>query len=336
MFAKKIGLDLGTSFCRVCSSGSKDSIKTERNILIVNSQSNKVIYKGVQAFEIYGKESADLRVIKPVKNGILQETLYQKELLSEIIYSISGRNPLIRPEFIVSIPSNLRESDKNSVANLLDELGAKPNLLLIPEIILSAVGLGLPIQKSSGQAIVNLGAGTIETAVMSLGGIVTGDSLQFGGDDIDSAIVEHFRVNSNIEIGIKTAENLKIQFGSPEVISNSETSEVKGKDLATGKIVTFTFKIDAIRTAILPSVQKIAESIKGVLEKLPPELASDIIDNGLVITGGVSNLKNLNFYLSNYLNVPVYRLENPFNSCILGLEYIVKNPDVLGNEITLK
>ena len=103
MFAKKIGLDLGTSFCRVCSSGTKDGIKTERNILIVNNQSNKVIYKGMKAFEIYGKESAELRVVKPVKNGILQETLYQKELLIEIIHSISGRNPLIRPEFIVSI-----------------------------------------------------------------------------------------------------------------------------------------------------------------------------------------------------------------------------------------
>jgi len=334
MFAKKIGLDLGTSFCRICSPGMKE-FYTERNILIVNNQSEKVVYKGSKAFEIFGKESSDLKVIKPIKNGILQEPLYQKELLNEIVVSLAGRNPLIRPEFVVSIPNNLRESDKNSVATLLDELGAKPNVTLIPEIILSAVGLGLPIQKSTGTAIVNLGAGTVETAVMSLGGIVVGESLSYGGEDLDSLIIDQFRL-SNIEIGRKTAEKLKIQYGTAEIISNSEFSEVKGKDINNGKIVNYTFKIDLIRQAMLSGIEKIAESIRNVLEKLPPELASDIIDNGLVITGGVSNLKNLNFYLSNYLNVPVYRLDNSYNSCILGLDYIIKNPDILGKEVNIK
>lgn len=334
MFAKKIGLDLGTSFIRLISSEVKDPI-VERNILIVNPINEEIAFKGNEAYKVYGKESPELKVIKPIKNGILQENLYQKDLLEEHVRTLTGKNRLFKPDFIISVPLKLRESDRNSIASLLESLGASNNSVLVPEIILSAIGLRLPINKSSGVAVVNIGAGTTEIAVLSLGGVIVGDSIQYGGDDLDNLIIENFRL-SNIEIGRKTAENLKIKYSSAEVVDNTVIDEVKGKDILTGKIVNFPFKRDMLRQALIPGLDRIAESIKQVLEKLPPELASDIIDNGLAITGGTSNLHNLNFYLSNYLNVPVYRLDNPHYSCIQGIEYIINNNEVLNKNIYLK
>lgn len=335
MFSKKIGIDLGTSYFRVCSSLNKN-ITSEKNILIINPLSEEIIFKGDKAFEIYGKEGTELKPVKPVKNGILQETLYQKELLSENVNSILGRNRLVRPEFVVSIPLKLRESDKNSITVLLEELGARSTSMLIPEVILSAIGLKLPIHRSNGLAIVNLGAGTTEIAVMSLGGVVVGDSFSFGGEDLDQLIIDAFRT-LNLEIGKKTAENMKFLYGSAEVIDVNAYSDVKGKDLATGKIVSFPFKIDLIRSAIKPGLDRIAEAIKQVLEKLPPELASDIMDNGVILTGGGSKLKNLHFFLSDYLNVPVYKIEDrPENSCISGIQYIINNSKLLDKSYYLK
>lgn len=335
MFSKKIGIDLGTSYFRVCSSENKN-IYSEKNIIIVNPLTEEVVFKGDKAFEIYGKEGSDLKPIKPVKNGILQETIYQKELLLDSVNSILGRNRLIKPEFIVSIPLKLRESDKNSITVLLEEIGARSSSILIPEVILSAIGLKLPVHRSNGMAIVNLGAGTTEIAVMSLGGVVVGDSFAFGGEDLDQLIIDAFR-SLNLEIGKKTAENLKFLYGSAEVIDVNAFSDVKGKDLATGKIVSFPFKIDLIRSALKPGIDRIAEAIKQVLEKLPPELASDIMDSGVIITGGGSKLRNLHFYLSDYLNVPVYRVEeNPQNSCINGIQYIINNSDILDKNYYIK
>jgi rod shape-determining protein MreB len=335
MFSRKIGIDLGTAFFRVCSNENKN-ISSAKNILIMNPLTEEIVFKGDKAFEIYGKEGAELKAIKPVKNGILQETFYQKELLLENVNQIMGRNRLVRPEFVVSIPLKLRESDKNSITVLLEELGARSTSMLVPEVILSAIGLKLPIHRSTGMAIVNLGAGTTEIAVMSLGGVVVGDSFSFGGDDLDQMIIDSFRT-LNLEIGKKTAESMKFLYGSAEVIDVSAFSEIKGKDLATGKIVSFPFKIDLIRSSITPGLERIAEAIKLVLEKLPPELASDIMDNGVIITGGGSKLKNLHFYLSNYLNVPVYRVEDrPENSCINGIQYIINNSEVLNKSYYIK
>ena len=334
MFSKKIGLDLGTSFLRFCVQDSKEII-TERNILIIEPNSQEIQYKGFEAYDIFGKENPEFKVVRPVKNGILQENIFQKELVEDHIRKLLGKSRFIKPDFVVSVPLKLRESDRNSIHSLLEDLNASSRSVLIPEIILSALGLNLPIQKSTGTAIVNLGAGTTEIAVLSLGGIIVGDSIQYGGEDLDNLIIESFGL-SNIEIGKKTAENLKIKLGSAEVIDNTVFDEVKGKDKITGKILSFPFKRDSIRLAILPGLEKIAESIKSVLEKLPPELASDIIDNGLVVTGGLSNLSHLNFYLSRYLNIPVYRLEKPSDSCIHGISYIINNSEVLDKNYFIK
>ncbi len=329
MFYKKIGLDLGTSKVRICISGSNDTLE-EDNILVEDY--NKGIYfkKGKEALPLIGKENADFGTIRPVKNGVLQDIDAQKELLYPLIDKLHGKHRIIKPQFIVSIPKILRDSDKNSIANLVDDLGGTQDSLLVPEIILSAIGLKLPIYSPTGTAVVNLGAGTIETAVLSSGGINVDNSVQFGGEDLDQIIIDFFRSN-NILIGPKTAEYLKNHIISAEIEDINGIGEVKGKEINSGKAVIYNFKIEQLRQAFLPGLERINSSIKDVIEKLPPELTGDILDKGIVITGGLSNLRKLHIYLSRTLGVPVYRLDEPEQSVIKGLFYMSNNYDLVRN-----
>lgn len=205
---------------------------------------------------------------------------------------------------------------------------------LIPEIILSAIGLKLPIYSSTGTAVVNMGAGTVETAVLSLGGINSSNTLNYGGEDLDQLIVDYFKSN-NILIGIRTAENLKKSVLSAELEDKNEFLEIKGKELSSGKAVIHHFKRDDLRLSVLPGLEKIASSIKTVLENLPPELSGDILDKGVILTGGLSKLKRINSFLTSYLGVPVYVIEGSDDSVINGLKYLVDNINLIPKYIRL-
>ena len=207
-------------------------------------------------------------------------------------------------------------------------MGGSSQSYLIPEIILSAIGLKLPIYSPTGTALVNLGAGTTETAVLSLGGINSSNTLNFGGDDLDQLIVDYFKSN-NILIGSKTAESLKKYFLSAEIEDKNEMLEIKGKELSSGKAVIYHFKKDDLRIAVLPGIEKIANSIKSVIENLPPELSGDILDKGIILTGGLSRLKKLNVFLTSYLGVPVYVLDGAEDSAVNGLKHLIDNIDLI-------
>lgn len=332
MFSKKIGLDLGSSKIRVCITGNQEVVEDD-NILVEDLSKGIYIKKGQEALSIIGKENSEIGTIRPVRNGVLQDIDAEKELLYPIIDRLHGKHRVIKPQFIVSIPKVLRDSDKNSIANLIEELGGTRDSILVPEIILSAIGLELPIYSPTGTALVNLGAGTIETAVLSSGGINIDNSVQFGGEDLDQIIVDFFRSN-NILIGPRTAEYIKNHIISAEIEDINGIGEVKGKELNSGKAVIHTFKIEQLRQAFLPGLEKITSSIKEVVEKLPPELTGDILDKGIIITGGLSNLRKLHIYLSRALGVPVYRLEDPEKSVAKGLHYMTNNFELVRN-ITL-
>lgn len=333
MFSKKIGIDLGTANIRVCSLNSKD-FYFESNILIQDANSEEYVKKGSEALDIVGKEKDDLKVIRPVKNGILQDIDAQKELLIPLVDSFIGSHRIVKPDFLVSVPRTIRDSDRNSIYTLISDLGGSNQSYLIPEIILSAVGLKLPIFSPTGTAIVNIGAGTTETAVMSLGGINSGNTLNYGGEDLDQLIVDYFKSN-NFLVGLRTAESLKTAVLSAEIENKSEILEIKGKELSSGRAVYHSFKRDDLRVAVLPGLEKIASSIKQVIENLPPELSGDILDKGVVLTGSGSKLKKINSFLSNYLGVPVYVLDNTDNSTIEGLHYLTKNMELLPRYIKL-
>jgi len=294
MFSKKIGIDLGTANVRVCSLNSKE-IKYDNNLLILDSNTNDYVKRGQEATDLIGKVGDDLKIIRPVKSGILQDIEAQKELLTPLIDSFIGSHRIVKPDFLISIPRIIRDSDRNSIYTLIEDLGGSSQSYLIPEIILSAIGLKLPIYSPTGTALVNLGAGTTETAVLSLGGINSSNTLNFGGDDLDQLIVDYFKSN-NILIGSKTAESLKKYFLSAEIEDKNEMLEIKGKELSSGKAVIYHFKKDDLRIAVLPGIEKIANSIKSVIENLPPELSGDILDKGIILTGGLSRLKKLNVF----------------------------------------
>jgi rod shape-determining protein MreB len=332
-FSKKIGIDLGTANVRVCTSSSNE-VLNEFNILMLDVNSGEYVKTGSDALNLIGKESAEYQIIKPVKNGVLQDIEAQKELLYPMVDSLIGRHRIIKPEIIISIPRVLRDSDRNSILSLVEELGGHANCYLVPEVILSALGLKLSIYSSTGTAIVNMGAGTVETAILSSGGVNSSYSLQFGGEDLDQLIIDYFKSN-NLLIGIKSAENLKKNFLSAEVEDKNLYLDIKGKEISSGRAIIHNFKADDLRVAILPGLEKIANSIKNVIEDLPPELSGDVLDKGIVITGGLSKLRKFNSYLSSYLNVPVYRFDNPENSTILGLQFLSNNIDLISKTIKL-
>jgi rod shape-determining protein MreB len=327
MFSKKIGIDLGTANVRVCSLNSKE-IKYDNNLLILDSNTNDYVKRGQEATDLIGKVGDDLKIIRPVKSGILQDIEAQKELLTPLIDSFIGSHRIVKPDFLISIPRIIRDSDRNSIYTLIEDLGGSSQSYLIPEIILSAIGLKLPIYSPTGTALVNLGAGTTETAVLSLGGINSSNTLNFGGDDLDQLIVDYFKSN-NILIGSKTAESLKKYFLSAEIEDKNEMLEIKGKELSSGKAVIYHFKKDDLRIAVLPGIEKIANSIKSVIENLPPELSGDILDKGIILTGGLSRLKKLNVFLTSYLGVPVYVLDGAEDSAVNGLKHLIDNIDLI-------
>lgn len=333
MFSKKIGIDLGSSNIRVCSANSKE-YRYDSNILIQDSNSNEYVKIGSEALDLIGKVGSDLKVIRPVKSGVLQDIEAQKELLIPLVDSFIGRHRIVKPEFLLSIPRILRDSDRNSIYTLIEDLGGSSQSYLIPEIILSAIGLKLPIYSSTGTALVNLGAGTVETAVLSLGGINTSNTLNYGGDDLDQLIVDYFKSN-NILIGLRTAENLKKFVLSAEVEDKNEYLEIKGKELSSGKAVIHNFRRDDLRIAVLPGLEKISGSIKFVLENLPPELSGDILDKGVILTGGLSKLRKINNYLTSSLGVPVYAIDGADDSAINGLKYLVDNINLIPKYVSL-
>ena len=333
MFSKKIGIDLGTANIRVCSLNSKD-IKFDSNILIQDLNTNDYVKKGTDALDLIGKVSNELKIIKPVKSGVLQDIEAQKELLIPLVDSFIGSHRIVKPDFLFSIPRTLRDSDRNSIYTLIEEMGGSTQSYLIPEIILSAIGLKLPIYHSTGTALVNIGAGTTETAVLSLGGINSSNTLNYGGEDLDQLIVDYFKSN-NILIGLKTAESLKNSVLSAELENKNDTIEIKGKELSSGKATIYTFRRDDLRLAVLPGLEKIATSIKSVIENLPPELSGDVLDKGIILTGGLSRLRKLNVFLTSFLGVPVYLLDNAENSSINGLKYLVDNIDLIPKYLRL-
>ncbi len=333
MFSKKIGIDLGTANVRVCSLNSKD-IKYDSNLLILDLNTNEYVKKGTEAIDLVGKVGEEFKLIKPVKSGVLQDIEAQKELLMPLVDSFIGSHRIIKPDFLVSIPRILRDSDRNSIYTLIEDLGGSSQSYLIPEIILSAIGLKLPIYTPTGTALVNMGAGTTETAVLSLGGINSSATLNYGGDDLDQLIVDYFKSN-NILIGIKTAESLKKFVLSAELENKNDILEIKGKELSSGKATIHHYKRDDLRLAVLPGLEKIANSIKTVIENLPPELSGDILDKGIILTGGLSRLKKIHLFLTSYLGVPVYVLDGGEDSAINGLKYLVNNIDLIPKYLRL-
>lgn len=312
MFNKDIGIDLGTVNILVYVKG-EGIIVNEPSVIVIDEQTKKPIAFGEEANKMLGRTPGKIRAIKPMKDGVIADFEMVETLLSYLLKKINIKNKIVKPRIIICCPSNITEVEKNAIKEAAERTGAK-KVFIEEEPKVAAIGAGLEIGEPIGNMVVDIGGGTTDIAVLSLGNIVTSASIKTAGNTFDENIIEYVKNKYKLLIGEKTAENIKIKIGTVKS-TKKEKLEIRGRDLIGGLPKTITITSDEVAEALKDSVNKIISMIKVVLEQTPPELASDIIENGIMLTGGGAMLQNLKELLEEELKVPVKIAENPL-ACV--------------------
>lgn len=328
MFGKDMGIDLGTANCLVHLSG-KGIVLREPSVVAIQSDTGKVLAVGEEAKQMIGRTPGNIVAIRPMKDGVIADFDVTQAMLKYFINRALGqRTPLVRPRVIISIPTGCTTVEERAVREAALQAGAK-EAYLIEEPMAAAIGAGLPVHEPTGNLIVDIGGGTTEVAVISLGGVVTSRSVRVAGDNMDEAIIQHLKKNYNLLIGERTAEDIKMSIGSAIWEGPVAHYEVRGRDLVTGLPKTIEVSAHEIQEALKETVEQIIDGIRVCLEKTPPELASDIMDRGIVMAGGGSLLKGLDKLVSRETNMPVYVCEDPLLAVAKGTGKVLENIEVL-------
>ncbi len=328
MFGKDMGIDLGTANTLVHLK-AKGVILTEPSVVAIQNDSGRVLAVGDEAKRMIGRTPGNIIAIRPMKDGVIADFDVTEAMLNYFINKVLGaRTPFMRPRVIISIPTGCTTVEERAVKEAALQAGAK-EAYLIEEPMAAAIGAGLPVYEPTGNLIVDIGGGTTEVAVISLGGIVTAKSVRVAGDNMDADIMQHLKKNYNLLIGERTAEDIKISIGSALWDGDEEYYEVRGRDLVSGLPKTIKVSSQEIQNALKETVDHIIEGIKVCLEKTPPELASDIIDRGIVMAGGGALLKGLDKLISQETNIPVYACEDPLLAVARGTGKVLENIEVL-------
>ncbi len=259
--------------------------------VVAVSDDNQVLAVGAEAKQMIGRTPDSIRAYRPMKDGVIADYRVTEAMLRYFLQKVLGRYHLLRPEVMISVPAGVTSTEKRAVVEAAAKAGAR-NAYVVKEPILAAIGAGVPIYEAQGHMIVDIGGGTIDVAVIALGGIVSANSVKCAGNRIDAAIIDHIKKTRNLAIGEKTAEELKILIGSALPVSEELTTSIKGRDLLTGLPRTTEVKTNEIVRAISRELREMVKAIKDVFQETPPELASDIIDGGIIMTGGTSQLRN--------------------------------------------
>lgn len=327
-FVRDMGIDLGTANTLVYLK-SKGIVLREPSVVAIQIDTNKVLAVGEEAKRMIGRTPGNIVAIRPMRGGVIADFDITQSMLNYFIEkSVGQRNPFLRPRVVVSVPTGVTAVEERAVREAALQAGAK-DAFLIEEAMAAAVGAGLPVHEPTGNLIVDIGGGTTEVAVISLGGIVTSKSVRIAGDEMDEAIMQHLKKMYNLLIGERTAEEIKINLGSALWDGPDVTYEVRGRDLITGLPKNLAICSEEINKALSEPVSAIVEAIKVCLERTPPELASDIMDTGIVLAGGGSLLKGLDQLISMETNMPVYVCEEPLSAVARGTGKVLENIDVL-------
>ena len=312
MLNKDIGIDLGTVNVLIYIKG-EGIVLNEPSVIVINEETKNIVAVGEEASTMLGKTPGKMKVIKPMKDGVIADFDMVEALLEEFLKKIKTAKKIVKPRILICCPSNITEVEKNAIKEVAERMGAK-KVYVEEEPKVAAIGAGLDIGKAEGNLVVDIGGGTTDIAVLSLGNIVVSESIKVAGNTFDSNIINYIKDKYKLLIGEKTAENIKIKIGS---INKKEKDkiEIKGRDLVEGLPKTRTVTSEEISKALEESVKKIGVSIKKVLENTPPELSADIAIKGIVLTGGGALLKGLSHYLEDLLKVPVKTAENPL-ACV--------------------
>lgn len=324
---KDIGIDLGTANVLVYVKG-EGIVLNEPSIVAVDDDSKKVLAVGNEASEMLGKTPLKIKTIKPLKDGVIADFEYTQLMLDKFLKKIKGLRMWMKPRILICCPANITMVEKNAIKEAAEKLGAK-KVYVEEEPKIAALGAGMDIAKPTANMVVDIGGGTTDVAILSLGSIVVSESIKLAGNSFDMAIVDFVKEKYKILIGDKTAEAIKKQIGNVTNPNKKNTLEIKGRSLESGLPHVVQISEVDIFEAVNPLVLKMVKSIKNVLESTPPELSADIVDKGLVLTGGGALLKGLNALLENELGINVYVAENPLTSVAEGCGIMLNNLNLL-------
>jgi rod shape-determining protein MreB len=311
-----IGIDLGTASVLVYIKG-KGIVLREPSVVAIDKNTNKILAVGEQAQNMIGKTPANIIAIRPLRDGVIADYEVTEAMLRHFISRVCGRSRLFRPQVMICVPAEVTSVEKRAVLEAALSAGAK-KAFLIEEPMAAAIGANLNVDEPTGNMVVDIGGGTSDVAVISLGGIVVSESIRVGGNKMDEAIVRYTRKTYNLLIGDRTAENVKIKIGSSYPLDEVLSMEIRGRDLINGLPKTLVITSDEVREALEEPVGAIVEAVKSVLERTPPELAADIIDRGMVMTGGGSLLRGIDQLLSKCTGMPVRVADDPISCVAIG------------------
>ena len=314
--SKDIGIDLGTANILVTLRG-KGIVLNEPSVVAVDKKTQKILATGHEAKEMLGRTPAQIKAIRPMKDGVIADFTATQLLLKSIIYKICQRYNAGKPRVVVGVPSGITEVEERAVEEAVLQAGAK-EVYLMEEPMAAAIGASLDIAEPSGNIIVDIGGGTTEVAVISLGGVVVSNSIRIAGDDLDEEIVNFVKREMNLAIGDTTAEQVKKEIGCAMPLVTELSMEISGRDLTTGLPETKVINSTQVEEAISESIEKIVEIIKQTLERTPPELSSDIMEKGIVLSGGGALIKNLDKLIASRTEMPVYIAEDPLECVVKG------------------
>lgn len=303
MFAKRIGIDLGTA--NVLVYVPKQGIVINEPSVVAVTEDNRVLAVGEEAKEMVGRTPETITAYKPLKDGVIADYRVTEAMIRYFINKVSGMIRLSRPEVMISVPAGATSTEKRAVIDATKQAGAK-EAYIIPEPVAAAIGADVPIDTAAGNLVVDIGGGTTEVAIISLGGIVASNSVRIGGNRLDQAISEYIRKKYGLAVGDQTAEEIKIEIGSAIKTDKEKDMEIRGRDMIAGLPKVINISINEITEAMQNELEKIVLAIKTVLEQAPPELSSDIIDRGMVMTGGGSLLRGLDKLFTKKLGIPCH------------------------------
>ena len=314
--SKDIGIDLGTANILVTVKG-KGIVLNEPSVVAIDRETGGILATGEEAKEMLGRTPERIKAVRPMKDGVIADFTATELLLKNLLKKVNDKYNSGRPRVVVGVPSGITEVEERAVEEAIMQAGAK-EVYLMEEPMAAAIGANLNVEEPSGNIIVDIGGGTTEVAVISLGGIVVSNSLRVAGDELDEDIVNYVKREYNLAIGETTAEQIKKQIGCAIPLMTVEEMEVKGRDLNTGLPKNIIMNSTQAEEAIKYSIYEIIEIVKNTLEKTPPELASDIAEKGIILAGGGALIKNLDKLLSEKTGMPVYVADNPLDSVVRG------------------
>jgi rod shape-determining protein MreB len=335
-FSNDLAIDLGTANTLVYVKG-KGIILNEPSVVAVHKDlrgMTKVLAVGTEAKNMLGRTPGNIMAIRPMRDGVIADFDITEAMLKHFIFSVHNRKSLVRPRIIVAVPSGITQVERRAVREAVASAGAR-EIYLIEEPMAAAIGAGLPIHEPTSSMVVDIGGGTTEVAVISLSGIVYAKSVRVAGDKIDEAILQYMKRKYSLLIGERTAERIKMEIGCAYPLEEMKTSDIKGRDLISGIPKTIETSSEEIREAIAEPVTLIVDAIKDALENAPPELAGDIVDRGIVLTGGGALLQNIDILVREETGLPITIADDPLSAVARGAGMALDQLDVL-KEITIQ